>query len=367
MSPVSGGRKRGRVSQFRTGSRSSLTVLPLALLAASLEASPGAAETARPTESTELPRVVVTSPRPSGRSKATRPRPAPAAPAQPTAPATPPSTEKTPLNSDAVAGSASLLGLPARQIPATVEVIDQETIRDRGYRTVSDAIQGAVGVTAGDFPAEPSSFSMRGLTSSQINTLYNGIKIGPQNMTSRAVDTFNLDRVEILKGPASLMSGEGAAGGAVNFVTKQPHTGKIVNEAFFSYDSFNAFRTGFGSGGSTNIKGLDYRFDVSRSSLSGFIDDVNTKIFDLSTQLNYRVNEDFKVWGALEYKKDNGSAYWGTPLVSASFAGANAVSGIVSGSHNSFNVAGNPSLGPVTIDRRTLTTNYNVLDNRDSA
>ena len=62
----------------------------------------------------------------------------------------------------------------------------RETIRDRGYRTVTEAIQGAPGVTAGDFPAEPSSFSMRGLTNSQITTLYNGIKIGPQNMTSRA-------------------------------------------------------------------------------------------------------------------------------------------------------------------------------------
>src|SRR5262249_48296462 len=198
------------------------------------------------------------------------------------------------LNSDAVADSATLLGLPARQVPATVEVIDQETIRDRGYRTVSDAIQAAVGVTAGDFPAEPSSFSMRGLSSSQINTLYNGLKIGPQNMTSRVVDTFNLDRVEILKGPASLMSGEGAAGGAVNFVTKQPHTGQIVNEAFFAYDTFNAFRTGFGSGGSTNIKGLDYRFDISHSSRYGFIDYVNIKTLDVSTQLHCRFNANLR-------------------------------------------------------------------------
>jgi iron complex outermembrane receptor protein len=221
----------------------------------------------------------------------------------PAAPAAPPTAEKTPLNSNAVAESASLLGLPARQVPATVEVIDQETIRDRGYRTVTEAIQGAPGVTAGDFPAEPSSFSMRGLTNSQITTLYNGIKIGPQNMTSRAMDTFNLDRVEILKGPASLMSGEGAAGGAVNFVNKQPHTGQIINEAFFAYDSFNGFRTGFGSGGSTAIKGLDYRFDISRSSLNGFIDDVNTKTLDISTQLNYRVNDSFKVWARSSTKR----------------------------------------------------------------
>jgi iron complex outermembrane recepter protein len=358
MSPSCGGRSRGRVNEFRTSSSS--TAILLALLAA----TPCAAETAQPSQSTELPRVTVTAPPPSGRSARRPARPAPTQPAAPAQPATPP-PEKTPLNSDAVAGSASLLGLPARQIPATVEVIDQETIRDRGYRTVTEAIQGAPGVTAGDFPAEPSSFSMRGLTNSQINTLYNGIKIGPQNMTSRVVDTFNLEAVEILKGPASLMSGEGAAGGAVNFVTKQPHTGRIINEAFFAYDSFNGFRTGFGSGGSTTVKGLDYRFDISRSSLNGFIDDVNIKTLDISTQLNYRVNDTFKTFVALEYKRDNGSAYWGTPLVSANASGIVPTSGIVSGTHQSFN--NSPDTFPVTIDRRTLTTNYNVLNNINRA
>jgi len=138
-----------------------------------------------------------------------------------------------------------------------------------------------------------------------------------------------------------------------------------VNYAFFAYDSFDGFRTGFGSGGSTNIKGLDYRFDISRSSLNGFIDDVNIKTLDISTQLNYRVNDSFKVWGALEYKRDNGSAYWGTPLVAANAPGIVPTNGIVSGLHKSFNLGGDPFA--VTIDRRTLTTNYNVLDNINRA
>lgn len=137
---------------------------------------------------------------------------------------------QTPLNSNTVAQSASRLGLTVRETPATVEVIDQKVIRDQGYRTVTDVAQGAVGVTAGDGPGEPSAFSMRGFSNSQINILYNGIKIGPQNMTSRYMDTANLESVEILKGPASLFSGEGASGGAVNFVNKQPRTGPIVNE-----------------------------------------------------------------------------------------------------------------------------------------
>ena len=271
----------------------------------------------------------------------------------------------TPLNTNVVTEVGSRLGLTVRETPATIEVIDQQTIRDQGYRSVTEVAQGAVGVTSGDGPGEPSAFSMRGFTNSQINILYNGIKIGPQNMTSRFMDSANLDRVEFLKGPASLLSGEGASGGAVNYVTKQPTTGPVRNEAFFSYDSLNSFRSSYGSGGSTNIGGLDYRFDISRSALTGFIDDTNTKTLNVSGQLNYRLSDAFKVWGAIEYKQDKSSPYWGTPLVPAAFSGANATTGIVSGSYVS-NYNGT-NLGAVTIDRRTLNTNYNVLDNRMEA
>src|SRR3569623_30871 len=202
-------------------------------------------------------------------------------------PAAPTAAAQTPLNTNVVAEGASRLGLTVREIPATVEVISSATMREQGYRTVSEVAQGAVGVTSGDNPAEPAAFSMRGFTNSQINTLYNGIKIGPQSMASRITDTANLEAVEILKGPASLMSGEGASGGAINFVTKQPHTGPVSNEADFSWDSLNSFRAHYGSGGSTNVQGLDYRFDISRSSLNGFAEDTYTKTLDASGQLNY--------------------------------------------------------------------------------
>ncbi|MFK4508685.1 iron complex outermembrane receptor protein [Bradyrhizobium daqingense] len=295
------------------------------------------------------------------RAPARRPATASAAPK----PVAPTAAATTPLNSNAVAESASRLGLTVRQTPATVEVISAETMREQGYRTVSEVAQGAVGVTAGDNPAEPAAFSMRGFTNSQINTLYNGIKIGPQNMTSRIVDTANLEAVEFLKGPASLISGEGAAGGAINFVTKQPHTGAIRNEADFSWDSLNSFRTHYGSGGSTNVQGLDYRFDISRSTLNGFADDTNVKTFGTSGQLNYRVSDSLKIWGAIEYREDRSKAYWGAPLVAMAYSGAHATSGIVSGNYVS-NYNGT-NLGPVTIDDRTFNTNYNVLDNRNVA
>ena len=274
----------------------------------------------------------------------------------------------TPLNTNVVAESASRLGLTVREIPASVDVIDKQMIRDRGLHTTTDVAQAAVGVTAGDAPGAPASFSMRGFTGTQINTLYNGIKIGPSEMTSRIMDTANLDRVEILKGPASLLSGEGATGGAINYVNKVPHTGPITNEAFVGFDSFRGYRAGYGSGGSTLIDGLDYRFDVSHANDKSFIDDTYSRLTNVSGQLNYKVTDSFKIWGAVEYKQDKDRFYWGTPLVPANGPGIIPTTGIVSGTWSNYYLNGRTGTpNPVTIDARTLSTTYNVLDNHNGA
>lgn len=308
----------------------------------------------------------------TGRAKRTRA----AAPAPIRAPVQAGATEAaptTPLNTNRVAESASRLGLTPRETPATVEIVDQQTMRDRGIRTTTESAEAFVGVTGADPPGAPATFSIRGFSGDQINTLYNGIWVGPSAMTGRPMDTFNLDRVEVLKGPASLLSGEGATGGAINYVTKTPHTGAIVNEAYTSVDSFKGYRAGYGSGGSTLVDGLDYRFDISHSNNVSFIDDAYSKLSNVSGQLNYRITNNLKIWGAVEYKQDDDRFYWGTPLVPANAPGIVPTTGIVSGRWSQYypgpsDFAGHTGqLNPVTIDARTLSTNYNVLDNKNGA
>lgn len=275
---------------------------------------------------------------------------------------------QTPLNTAAVTEVGSRLGITARETPASVEVIDQQTMRLLGIRTTTDAAKAAVGVTGGDAPGAPAIFSMRGFSGDQISTLYNGISVGPSTMTGRPMDTANLQQVEIIKGPDSLIAGLGATGGAVNYVTKAPHTGPVVNDAFTSYDSFNGYRAGYGSGGSTLVNGLDYRFDISHSNDKSFIDDTYAKLSNVSGQLNYRVNESLKIWGAAEYRQDKDRFYWGTPLVPANAPGIVPTSGIVSGQWTNYYLNGHTgTLNPVTVDARTLTTTYNVLDNHSGA
>jgi iron complex outermembrane recepter protein len=246
-------------------------------------------------------------------------------------------------------------------MPASVEVVSQQQMQEQGYRTTTETAQGAVGVLSGDAAGAPAGFSMRGFTGSEVSVLYNGIWIGPQDITSRVMDTANLQQVEFVKGPSSIMSGLAPIGGSVNYVSNQPTTGPIKSELDASYDSLGTYRTHFGSGGSTTLPGLDYRFDVSSSKVNSFIDGDYQNLNNVSGQLNYRLSESFKVFGAIEYKQDDGHAYWGTPLVPTSFAGAYATKGIVSGT--AVNTFDGSLIGPVTVDSRTLTTNYNVADN----
>jgi iron complex outermembrane receptor protein len=269
-----------------------------------------------------------------------------------------------PLNTT-VAGSASRLGLSLLQTPATVEVVDQQTMQEQGYRTTTEVAKGAVGVLDLDSAGAPANFSMRGFTFGEVNVLYNGISIGVASDTTRVMDTFNVGQVEFLKGPSALMSGIMAIGGSVNYVSRQPTTGPIQNEMDLSVDTLGTFRSHFGSGGSTAVPGLDYRFDVTGSKINSFIDGDYRDLGDFSGQLNYRVNDMFKTFVAIEYKADSGHAYWGTPLVPISFAGPYAKSGVVSG--NALSTFSGDNLGPMTVDSRTLSTNYNVADNSTGA
>jgi len=254
------------------------------------------------------------------------------------------------------------LGLTLRETPASVDVINQRTMQDQGYRTNTEVAQGAVGALSVDAAGAPAGFSMRGFEFSQVNVLYDGIKIGPQSFVSRVMDTVNLDRVEFLKGPSSLMSGDGAIGGAVNYVPRQPVTGPVQNEAFIAADSLGSIRSGFTSTGSTSLPGLDYYIGVGEARVNSFIDDVHKDLTNVSARFNYRNSDVFKTFAAVEYRRDAGTSYWGTPLVPVTFAGSNATSGIVSGSTFPRSFIDPTPAVPVTIDSRTLKTNYNVLD-----
>ena len=145
------------------------------------------------------------------------------------------------------ASVGSRLGLTLREQPASVEIIPGEVIRTRGDLTAQEAVTRATGITAAGTPGDGSSaLASRGFVGhDSVTQLYDGTRlyVGAGTMTF-PVDTWLLDRVEVLRGPASVIDGVGAIGGAINYVPRQPLRNARLTDAIFSAGSYNTYQLG---------------------------------------------------------------------------------------------------------------------------
>lgn len=215
---------------------------------------------------------------------------------------------------DEVVATGSRLDLPARDLPASVSVVPQAMIQLRGARTAVEALQGAVGMTGGTSVGSIPNYATRGFTGNDITVMRDGIRQNTNSQASRPLDSFLFERIEVLKGPASLLYGEGAVGGAVNYVSKLP--GKTFEgEANVSAGSWDGYRLGIGAGGPTAIDSLSYRADVSLNSSGGYVDGSDSDYQGYAGSLLWEASDTTRVTFAGTFLKDDVKSYYGTPLV----------------------------------------------------
>ena len=247
--------------------------------------------------------------------------------------------------------AGSRLGLSLLETPATVEIIDGLTIRARGYKQVTEAVQSLPGVVSGESPAAPSTFSMRGFTRSQITILRDGLWVGPANMVMRPQNTFNLDRIEVLRGPNSVLHGQGAVAGTVNVVPKTAEVGEPDTlDVLASFGRYDTYQLGVGAGGGLNDSTW-YRFDISQRKSDGYVDRMDPSSLNATGSLLWQASDAVEIKLSFDYLDDELADYWGTPLIPTADA-RRPMRGIISTTTGE------------TIDRATRFRNYNVSDSR---
>lgn len=217
------------------------------------------------------------------------------------------------------AATGTLLGLTPLQTPASIEIIDNAQLRERGAVNAIDAITQATGISAMRHPGNGgSSLSSRGFTdSNSVAMLYDGVRqFGGVGQTF-VYDPWAVDRIEVLRGPASVLYGEGAIGGVVNVIPKKPTRGPVENEIQLTAGTHDTQRLGFGSGGALDDR-WSYRLDLSGNHTDSGLslgDSRNTAAtaalrLDVSPQLNFTLTQAFS-W-------QEPTRYFGTPLVDGS-------------------------------------------------
>ncbi|MEH6421178.1 TonB-dependent receptor [Pseudomonas sp. CGJS7] len=250
----------------------------------------------------------------------------------------------------AAAVTASRLGLSAGEIPATVDVLDAGDIQARGLRDSVEVLRAMPGVMAGNLPGQPGVASMRGFASGAVSYLLDGVRLTSSGFSSRNWDSFQFERVETLKGPASVLYGEGVLAGAINFVPKAASLDSPGGEVLLGYGSHASARVGL----DRNLRLSDtlaVRGVLSANRSDGYVDGTASNAQAFAGSLLWRPNDALSARVALDYQRDDfDTAYFGAPLVPAAVAAEPS------------NLVSNPQ-GWV-IDKAARSRNYNVDDGR---
>lgn len=119
---------------------------------------------------------------------------------------------------------------PLRDIPQTISVIPKEIIQQQGSTTLADVLRNVPGMTItageGGVPGGDN-LTLRG------NSARNDIFVdGVRDLNPQSRDPFNLEQVEVTKGPTSAITGRGSAGGAINLISKGPNLGRMIGGSF---------------------------------------------------------------------------------------------------------------------------------------
>ncbi|EIZ80556.1 TonB-dependent siderophore receptor [Novosphingobium sp. Rr 2-17] len=126
---------------------------------------------------------------------------------------------------------------PLIEIPQPITVITAEQYLSQGAISISDTVKYAAGVTASAYGRDTrvDSFVVRGIDAVQFR---DGMRDIFSNYASITSDPYNFSRVEIVRGPASVLFGQGSIGGLVNLVSKTPDF-LTHGEISATYGSYN--------------------------------------------------------------------------------------------------------------------------------
>ncbi|MFB9978742.1 TonB-dependent siderophore receptor [Mesorhizobium kowhaii] len=181
-------------------------------------------------------------------------------------------TELSPINVEGQTGSpvgpddgyiakntttGSKTDTPLKEIPQSVSVITRKQLDDRQPGQLEDSLSYLAGVTTSPWGIDDrfDQCLIRGFDLCTSAIYRDGLPQKVIDFSGFKIEPYGLERIEVLKGPSSVLYGENEAGGMVNAITKRP-TDKPIYDGFLSYGSFNTVEAGLDVGGPIDDAGI---------------------------------------------------------------------------------------------------------------
>ncbi|GLK43816.1 MULTISPECIES: TonB-dependent receptor [Novosphingobium] len=218
--------------------------------------------------------------------------------------------------------SGSRLGLTVFETPASIEVLDGDAIRARGDLSIQEAVSRATGLTFQGSPGNGNTaMAARGFSGQgSVQLLVDGTRLFVASGTlTFPVDPWTVERIDVLRGPSSVISGEGAIGGAVNVIMKKPSTDRSIMQARVAYGSDNAMQIAGDAGGPVG-GGLSYRVAASFTRSDGWPDrNSDNRNLAISGALRWDASPTLSFTLASDYGDVEMLPYFGSPLNNGKF------------------------------------------------
>ncbi|MEM6612881.1 MAG: TonB-dependent siderophore receptor [Cyanobacteria bacterium P01_C01_bin.72] len=202
----------------------------------------------------------------------------------------------------------SITGIPQSILDTSlsVQTVPEEVLEDKNIQDLSDISDFVSGINKGVVPSDKagSSFVIRGFSAvaGRENILRNGLR----DDTIRFISGLpNIDKVEVLKGPASVLFGQGTVGGTINLVTKKP-----LDEPFYEFKlnagNFDTYGGRIDFSDSLDKNGdLAYRLNLSYEDEGNFRDFQEKEFFFADLTAALIASENTELYFGIEYQKEN--------------------------------------------------------------
>ena len=205
--------------------------------------------------------------------------------------------------------------VPIMQTPQSISVVTSDQIRDQGAQSINEALRYTAGVRTEVSGAQTmdNSLYLRGFLQSNSDTFQDGLRsVTPGYFGFFAPEPYGLERVEVLKGPASVLYGQQAPGGLINLVSKRP-TANPVNEIEQTFGSFNYLQTAFDLGAASADKTVMYRFVGLARDADTQVDYVQNNRIYLAPSVTWAPTADTRITALASYQRNVGDVYAQVP------------------------------------------------------
>lgn len=208
--------------------------------------------------------------------------------------------------------SATKIGVQNKDIPFSISTVSKELINDRQAYQLGDAVKLASSVTPVSYYNQ---FSIRGIAQNEEGTIINGMRTRQYYFMQPI--TTNLEKIEVIKGPASAVLSSVDPGGSIVLVTKKPLK-TPGREISMSVGSFSTIRSSLDFTGPLNQdKTLLYRFNAAYSEAKSFRDIQSQKAILISPSFSFIPNDRTAVNVEMIYNDLNGKIDRGQPIFGA--------------------------------------------------